>query len=216
MGSLGFRPVLQSPPDRNPADISAPRHLCPRIHQAAWPFSAAPACSCAGHFWPRSTQGVTAWFVTRLAVPAGPGGTAQPGDTAQPVLCVPGHSGTARAALRCSCIPQHQGLVLGCWMGNTSLSYQTTTFILSLSSSLCCHGTCWHVLAFGVPASPSCSSPFPPAPPAHPETLPSISAAGESGCGKQVHKSSAMLGNKNRYCDEWDFISVLRRGIMKG
>jgi len=38
----------------------------------------------------------------------------------------------------------------------------------------------------------------------------SISATGESSFRKQVHKSLAMLGNKNHYCDEWGFISLLR------
>lgn len=73
---------------------------------------------------------------------------------------------------------------------------QGTRFILRLTDT-------WLPAVFLVPSSPL-------APPTRPQIHSSPAADGESGFGKQVHKSPAMLGNKNHYGDEWGFISLLR------
>lgn len=94
---------------------------------------------------------------------------------------------------RCSPAPapaEHQGL-----LGWAALS-QSTHFIVRLANTRL-------PAVFLVPSSPL-------APLTRSQIHSSLSADGESGFGKQVHKSPAMLGNKNRYGDEWGFISLLR------
>lgn len=111
-----------------------------------------------GIYGPTSLRFLQACLSPRPEVPVGSS------DAARPVPCAVGHGqdGAGCPASRgAPASARHQGLVSCCWMDDTSLSYQTTSFILSLSSSSCCRGTRWHVPARGIPASPSRLSPFP-------------------------------------------------------
>lgn len=126
----------------------------------------APTWDCVGDLWSRIPQVFTHSFITTASNASGVGRRCP-----AHAVCCRAQSGWCRlprdAPVSCD-VPAshdapastwHQGLVSGCWMGSTSLSYQTTSFILSLSSSSCCHGTHGHVPMHGVPAS--LSRPFP-------------------------------------------------------